>query len=234
MAEKYLRNLLPPSVTKSMESIFSQARYNMGPGGDAKLEKRWMSKVRVVSANMPLLPPEISPGVLEAVSSALYFENWLELDYTNVQGERKQKRVMPLGLAQQGSRLILVVRFEGFDNERSLALNRIRTAVDTQLKHPKAVGFDLALFDDEGRFGFGKGKRIALKFRIEKVRGQFVTESKLSTDQTVKVVGDKLEFTATVVESAQLVWWLRAFGKGVEILAPASLAAQVSQIDPME
>lgn len=227
MAEKYLRNLLPLSITKSMESIFSQARYNMGSLADATLEKRWLKKVRVVSPDMPLLPPEIGPNVLEAVSSALYFEHWLVLDYTNNKGERKSKRVMPLGLAQQGSRLLLVARFEGYDNERSLALNRIHTAMDTQLKHPKVTDFDLARYDEDGRFGFGKGEMIKLKFRLDKLSAQFLTESRLSKDQTVKNLGDKLEFTATVVNSAQLVWWLRGFGKKVQVLAPQSLVSQV-------
>jgi predicted DNA-binding transcriptional regulator YafY len=227
MAEQYLRNLMPPSITKSMESIFSQARYNLGPLANEKLEKRWLNKVRVVSPNMPLLPPEIKPAVLEAVSSALYFEHWLQVDYSNVKSERKQKRVIPLGLAQQGNRLFLICRFEGYDNERALALNRFHSATDTSLRHPGVEDFDLAQYDDDGRFGFGQGKKIEVKFRIEKISGQFLTESKLSRDQQVQDLGDKLEFTATVVDSEQLVWWLRGFGKRVEVLGPKSLVTKM-------
>ncbi|MDT8990714.1 WYL domain-containing protein [Curvibacter sp. APW13] len=227
MAEKYLSYLLPPSISKSMSSVFSQARYNLGPAADAKLEKRWLDKIRVVSPNMPLLPPEIKPDVMDAVSSALYFEHWLDVDYTNVKGERKQSRVIPLGLAQQGSRLFLICRFEGYDNERALALNRFRSAKDSQLKHPRVNDFDFARYDDDGRFGFGNGEKITLKFRIEKLSGQFLTESKISKDQQVQDLGDKLEFTATVVDSLQLEWWLRGFGKRVEVLAPKELVKRV-------
>jgi predicted DNA-binding transcriptional regulator YafY len=107
---------------RAMDGFFLQASYDLGSDTpNAKKESRWLRKVRVVSESMPLLPPEIKPGVLEAVSQALYNETWLELDYTNAKGERKQRRVMPLGLAQQGARLVLVVRFDGYDNERSLA-----------------------------------------------------------------------------------------------------------------
>jgi hypothetical protein len=38
-----------------------------------------------------------------------------------------------------------------------------------------------------------------LKFRIEKASGIFLTESRLSKDQVVVDLGEKLEFTATVV-----------------------------------
>jgi hypothetical protein len=228
MAENYLRNLLPQSVMRAMDGFFRQARYDLGPGTpNAGRERRWLRKVRVVSESMPLLPPEIKPGVLEAVSQALYKETWLELDYTNAKGERSQHRVMPLGLAQQGARLVLVVRYEGYDNERSLALNRAHNATDTGLPFPPIKNFDLAQYDDDGRFGFGSGKTIQLKFRIENATGLFLTESRLSKDQTVVDLGEKLEFTATVVESARLVWWLRGFGKRVEVLEPVGVRERV-------
>jgi hypothetical protein len=221
MAESYLRNLMPQSVMRAMDGFFLQARYDLSPGTpNAKKESRWPRKVRVVSESMPLLPPEIKPGVLEAVSQALYNETWLELDYTNAKGERKQHRVMPLGLAQQGARLVLVVRYEGYDNERSLALNRAHKATDTGQPFPPVKDFDLAQYDDDGRFGFGSGKTIQLKFRIDKPSGLFLTESRLSRDQVVVDLGEQLEFTATVVESARLVWWLRGFGKKVTVLEP--------------
>ena len=40
-------------------------------------------------------------------------------------------------------------------------------------------------------------------------------ESPLSTDQVIKVNGDLLEVTATVVDTKQLEWWLRGFGDQV-------------------
>lgn len=230
MAENYLRNLLPQSVMRAMDGFFRQARYDMGPGApNARLERRWLRKVRVVSESMPLLPPEIKPGVLETVSQALYNETWLELDYTNAKGERNQHRVMPLGLAQQGARLVLVARYEGYDNERSLALNRAHKATDTHLPFSPVKNFDLAQYDDDGRFGFGSGKTIKLKFRIDKASGLFLTESRLSKDQVVVDLGEKLEFTASVVESARLVWWLRGFGKRMTVLEPKDLASRVDE-----
>lgn len=223
MAEKYLRNLLPPSVTKSMEGLFRQARHNMEGQSNSKLEKRWMDKVCVASTTQQLLPPEINPGVLEAVSSALYFETWLDVDYLNAKEERKSKRVIPLALAQQGSRLLLIVRFEGFSDDRSLALNRMLTACDTGLSHPRVPEFDLKEFTDKGGFGFGKGELINLTFRIERISGQYLIESRLSNDQVVKDLGDQYEISATVLLSEQLIWWLRGFGNRIKVISPQGL-----------
>ena len=215
LAEKQLRTLLPGSLMKSMEGFFVQARSNLGPGTHAKREREWLSKIRVVSETQPLLPPKIRPGVLEEVSNALYSNLYLNVDYTNAAGKTTTAEVMPLGLAQQGPRLYMVCRFQGYDNERSLALHRIISAKASTLPFERPKNFDLQKYDDDGRFGFGEGKRIRLTFRITKNAGLQLLESPLSADQQVKELADHFEISATVVDTAQLQSWLRGFGEQV-------------------
>jgi predicted DNA-binding transcriptional regulator YafY len=216
LAEEHLKNLLPARLMKSMEGFFAQARINLGPGSNAKMEREWPSKVRVVATSQPLLPPKIVPGVFEVVSEALYGNHWLRLDYRNAGGKRATVEVMPLGLAQQGPRLYLVCRFRGYDNERSLALHRILSAETSTLTFERPKEFDLKKYDDDGRFGFGEGEKVRLSFRIESDAGLHLLESPLSNDQHVVECGvGTLEITATVVDSAMLEWWLRGFGASV-------------------
>lgn len=214
LAEQYLRNLLPVSLMKSMEGFFTQARCNLTKP-DKKKSSEWLSKVRVVSTTQPLLPPEIKPGVFEAVSNALYANLWLIVDYENQSGYRQEAEVMPLGLAQQGERIYLVVRFKGHDNERSLALHRIHKAKATTFTFKRPKEFDLKKYDNDGRFGYGEGEKIKLTFRIGKEAGFHLLESKLSHDQTHKELEDEYEITATVVDTAMLDWWLNSFGEEV-------------------
>ena len=75
--------------------------------------------------------------------------------------------------------------------------------------------FDLKKYDDDGRFGFGEGKRIKLSFRIEKPYGAHLLETPLSRDQEVKELQDEYKITAAVVDTEQLNWWLRGFGDAV-------------------
>jgi predicted DNA-binding transcriptional regulator YafY len=227
LAEQHLRNLLPTEVMRSMAPFFDQARINLAPHNDergrTRAARNWMKKVRVVSTTQPLLPPALKSGIFEAVSTALYNDCWLDVDYLNSSNRRVSASVMPLGLAQQGPRLYLVCRFKGFDNERSLALHRLKQAQATNLPFERPREFDLQKFDDDGRFGFGSGKRIKLVFNIEKGAGLHLLESPLSTDQIVKEVGQGYEITATVIESEQLRWWLRGFGNEVRIVSPRNL-----------
>lgn len=218
LAERQLRNLLPGNLMKSMEGFFLQARSNLGPQSNAKREREWLSKIRVVSETQPLLPPKIKPGVFEEVSNALYANRWLNLDYKNAAGKTTTAEVMPLGLAQQGPRLYLVCRFKGYDNERSLALHRIISAKASTLPFDRPKDFDLQKYDDDGRFGFGEGKRIRLTFRITKNAGLQLLESPLSADQQVKELADHFEISATVVDTAQLQGWLRGFGAQVSVV----------------
>ena len=215
LAQEQLQHLLPARLMSSLDTFFKQANINLLTQNHAFLEREWAQKVRVVDTTQPLLAPTIRENVFENVSEALYLNRWLNLDYQNVQGVRKRITVMPLGLAQQGPRLYLVCRFDGYDNERSLALHRIHSAEVSGLNFERPKNFDLKMYEDEGRFGFGHGKKIQLHFFIRPTHGQHLLESPLSTDQHVVKHDDSLEITATVVESDMLNWWLRGFGEAV-------------------
>jgi predicted DNA-binding transcriptional regulator YafY len=222
LAEQHLTSLLPVKLMKSMEAFFTQARSQLDDKASTQREREWLQKVRVVSTSQPLLPPKIDPIVFDQVSNALYGNQWLEVDYKNAAGKRTTAQVMPLGLAQQGPRMYLVCRFDGYDDERSLALHRILAAHASTLTFERPKDFDLKQYDDDGRFGYGDGERIRLSFRIEKAAGQHLLESQLSSDQQVVERDDAYEITATVVDSDMLEWWLRGFGEAVSevIMAP--------------
>lgn len=218
LAEQHLRNLLPANLMKSMNGFFSQARSKIGPHTNAQREREWLSKVRVVSETQPLLPPKIRPGVFDEVSSALYANRWLQVDYQNANGKRSLKEVMPLGLAQQGPRLYLVCRYADHENERSLALHRMFSASVMAHTFVRPKDFDLKQYDDDGRFGFGEGERISVTFRIDKLAGRHLLETPLSTDQQVVELKNTYEITATVVDSEVFWRWVRGFGELVTLL----------------
>ena len=212
LAEQQLRSLLPAKLMNSMQGFFRQARGQLDENGKSQPEREWLDKVRVVSTSQPLLPPKVHSNVFEQVSNALFGNQWLDVNYQNAARKTTSSRVMPLGLAQQGPRMYLVCRFEGYDNERSLALHRMISASASTLTFDRPKDFDLKQFDDNGRFGYGDGTKIRLSFRIEKDAGLHVVECPLSHDQQVVELKDAFEITATVVDTAMLDWWLRGFG----------------------
>lgn len=227
LAQDHLRNLLPASLTKSLAGLFSNANRMLGTAAKARRQKAWLQKVRVVSQTQKLIAPEIRPPIFEAVSSALFYDQVLAIEYQNARGVVTKSNVLPLGLAQQGSRLFLVCRFVGFENERTLALHRFISAEVLERHFQRPQNFDLRRYDDEGRFGFGEGKQVRLKFCVRKEEGAHLIESPLFARQTCRDLGDELEFSGSVTESAHLIWWLRHFGRAIRVISPRRIANQM-------
>lgn len=225
LAEQHLSNLLPTSLMKSLAEYFTQARSSTALHGQAQKEREWLSKVRVISEIQPLLPAKIIPGVFEEVTNALYRNEWLEVDYSNVERKRTLGNVMPLGIAQQGPRLYLVCRFEDYDNERNLALHRMVAARRLNRTFMRPNDFDLAQYDGDGRFGFGDGRRIHLSFFITHDLGVYLAECPLSSDQVITQARDRLKVTATVVDTVQLNRWLLSFGDQIEDVKKLHISA---------
>lgn len=235
LAQAHLQALLPPRLLRSMEPYFEQAGRNLDVGaqpsdpghpghpgslhaaGDAQARsaRQWLRKVRVVPTSQPLLPPKIAPEVFEEVTTALQDNRWLQVQYRNAAQQQSDACVMPLGLVQQGTSLYLVCRFEGYGNERNLALHRMHTAEALLRSFQYPDDFDLARYEADGRFGYGEGARIRLRFCISKPAGLHLTEARLSEDQTVQEHTNHYAISATVVDSSMLTWWLRGFGEEV-------------------
>lgn len=215
LADEHLRQILPAGLMKSLDGFFMQARSTLGHADAARPARQWLKKVRVISPTQPTVPPKIDEAVFEAVSNALYSNHWLEIEYCNAIGKARNSCVMPLGLAQQGERLYLVCRYEGYTEERILALHRIQSARVTIRSFDPPADFDLEQYDGDGKFSFGSGKRVRLHFCMDKDTGLHLLESPLALDQQVVAHDAHMEISATVVETVQLHRWLRGFGSKI-------------------
>ncbi len=228
LARQYLEPLLPPAVQRRAHQLFGVAEAQLQRAAEVpalKPHAEWPDKVRSISSLFPLLPPEIAPGVLHAVSQALYENHILELIYRTAQDREMKQRVRPLGLLQQGPRLYLICLLPNNDVKPfSLALHRILAATDTGQTFTRPDGFSLDRYCAEGRLGFGHGKQIRLSFWIRRDAGQHLLETRLSEDQQVVVEGKGYRISATVYDSEALTWWLRGFGRRIRELRRTPLA----------
>jgi predicted DNA-binding transcriptional regulator YafY len=222
LAEQQLRPLLPAKLMKSMDSFFIEARSQLSEKAPPQLEREWLTKVRTISTTQPLLPPKVDAEVFEQVSNALFANQWLDLTYKNANSKKATNyKVMPLGLVQQGPRMYLACRFDGYDDNRSLALHRLLSAKASTLtfEHPK--NFDLSQVNEDLSFSDGPPKMVRLSFTIEKANGLHIVECPLSKDQQVVEREDGYEITATVPDTDVLDRWLMGFGDAASELSKA-------------
>lgn len=215
LAEKHLKFLLPKDVVSSLRTHFNEAKYNLKFNPKNHKDRLWEDKIKLVRESQPLLPPKIDKTVLENISKALYEDRLLTVMYHNAKKQTRKATIMPLGLALQGVRLYLVCRFEGFGNERSLAVHRIDDAQISSFQFKRPEDFSLAKYDSDGRFGFGEGEHCRVQFDINKQAGYHLLETPLSEDQVVEEFENTYRISATVIDSLLLDKWLKSFGSDV-------------------
>lgn len=212
LAYSELKQLFPAKALKSLSPLFNNALRELDNNERNQPARRWLKKVKRLPDNQPLLPPKYNPIVFENISEALYQERKLKLIYQNARSEKKQAIVWPLGLVLHGVRPYLVCRFEGYDNERIIAIPRIAMADILPEKFPWPQDFDLTRYCQSGAFGITEGRQVRLSFTIDKAAGLHLLESPLSIDQQTQDLGDRLRITATVTETRLLHRWLRGWG----------------------
>ncbi|WP_080946004.1 helix-turn-helix transcriptional regulator [Moraxella bovoculi] len=175
----------------------------------------WGNKVASVPPTQPLLPPTMDDDVFANISQALFENRHLDITYQAQRKKPKPATVMPLALVRQEPRLYLVVKYKGYKDVRHLAVNRIKSAKISMFDFKRPDDFDLQDYITKGHFGISDGSQIRLSFCIGKSQGFHLTESPLSTDQTVQEFDSHYHISATAPDSEMLDWWLAKFGDKV-------------------
>lgn len=230
LAYKQLASMLPPSLKANLENVFKQALASLDANPQAGLDREWMDKIYAANSTQPLLPAENKPDVLEQVSHALYRNHYLKVDYTNKMGLRREGKVMPLALVQQGNKMMLVCRCAAWDTEErklnpnaqqpmhwNLMLHRFNSAqsLDNQ-SFIRPADFYVKEYERRGGFGIGNGQMVRLSFEMKREFALSLLETKLSADQEHQDHGDWITVHATVADTFILNHWLRGFGSGVK------------------
>lgn len=222
LAELHLNYQMPSNLTNGLSPIFEQARTYFNGTVNGK-EKKWLEKVAVVGNSLPFDAPKIRKPVLDDITRAIFEELMIEIDYfSGSKQEKKRHLVHPLGIVQQDVRIYLVCRFDGHDDIRSVAINRIEAVKMTGFRTQRPKDFVLKNYvKRESVFNYDHGQWIRLSFNFTSPvtytvlsetpfsgKGQTITERK-------DAPGWHLE--ATVLDSRLLDGWLAMWTKDAGI-----------------
>lgn len=214
LTKKHLDNLLPKNVTELIAPLFSQAAYQLESDTKNKLAQQWLEKVAVVPTSQSLIPAQIDSEILSNISTALYQNKVLKIEYVNQNGKFHEASIHPLGLAQQGGNLYLVAHYPKYPNSKpnNLAVHRFKKAEVSTLTFDRPADFNLDTYAKQGNFAWGLGKKVHLSFIINKTHGFHLTETPLSDDQQITDhPPHHYHVQATVFDSEMLDWWLMTF-----------------------
>ena len=190
----------------------------------------WVNKVRVVTKDQPLLPPEINPDVLEIVYTALFEDKRLSGQYRK-RGESRydDRELNPLGLVYKDSVAYLVATVGEYDDIRQFALHRFRAAEVLNQPSQTPKEFSLEKYVKSGEFQYPEGDIVRFKALFNFGAAIHLYETKLSSNQRLtNVDNDKVLVEATVQWTGQFRWWLLGFGDQVVVLEPKPLREELA------
>lgn len=226
--DRFASHLLPHAALRRLEPQFSQSRALLDRLSPLAGPRIWPERVRVLPRTINLQAPKVAHDVIENVYRALLEGRRLDAQYRpRIAGGDtvKHYEVDPLGLVFRDQVAYLVCTLWDFDDIRQLALHRFEVAelLDQPRREPEE--FDLDAYIAEGHFHIREsGENFALRARFHPDAAYHLYETPLSSDQQLTTNdGRWVDLRATVQDTAQLRWWLRGFGAGVEVLEPAAL-----------
>jgi predicted DNA-binding transcriptional regulator YafY len=230
LIERHLQSLLPRSIVDQLAPHFRTAEQKLNGLVGRHQFASWPNKIRVVPPTQPLRPPSTPATVQQTIYDALLQERQISAGYRK-RGDKRpvQYTLHPLGIVQRGPVTYLVATVFDYPDPRLFALHRFQKAemLDEPANVPK--NFDLDAYIASGAFGFSDGGTIRLEAIFTDAAAEHLYETPLSSDQTLKPLGDGCtRLAATVADTAQLRWWLLGFGAGVEVKKPVALRRKMA------
>ena len=211
------RHLLPPATAQRLKDAAIDAQSQMAIDRDSNAAW-WTDRVLALPPGPQRFPRRLSPGVFDAVSSALWKRRQLKVEYRNRSetGWREQI-VHPQGLVQDGYLFYLVAVAFDYPEVRHYSLTRMRNtevlaASSRVIEDPHFANHVAKQF----HWPFGDPKPFT--FLIHSGRKIELEELPISPDQVINPVPNGEGYhrvTATLAWSLRLDAFLKSFGDEV-------------------
>ena len=232
MARDLLRPLLPPILLQRLTPYFDAASRVLTEAG-ASGWVAWKDRVRVIPQGQPLRHARIDPAVLTVVQTALLEGKRFQGRYQPRARDLAEYAFNPLGLVFRERVVYLVATLWDYSDPRHFALHRFVKAELLEQNATPPEGFDLDAYIATGTFEYvaDRSAPLALRLRMSVAAAAHLYETPLSEDQTISddpAEPEWVQVSATVLETEQLVWWLRGFGDQVEVLGPEPLRQRMT------
>jgi predicted DNA-binding transcriptional regulator YafY len=189
---------------------------------------RLRQRVRVVPDGIGRLHAKIDPKILEACFVALGSNKRLEFMYKNAAGQRKNKKVNPLGLVAKDGTVYLVARNDGQDGLTHYPLQRASDMHVSPSQSIETPNFNLDLhIEQTHQFSHQLGpadELITLNLRVHQNTIYHFLERPLVEGQECKEMEDGSWLVkAEVPNTFLLIPFLASFGSWIQVLSPLSI-----------
>lgn len=234
--KRFANRRIPAMVSGGLKSLFAVAEERLARHAsvDGVRHASWHHKVAVVDSGFQPQPPALIESVFHNISNALFAQCLMELVYLRRDAPPgtppRRQRVLPLGMVETAAGVVYlvarnIIRDKVMPNPTMYRVDRMQEAEMLQETFVYPDDFVLASYvETERKFDFYPDGQIPLVLRFQAHAAHSVLDGRMAEDQTVEMNDDgTITVRGTVMLSDKLRWWIRAFGPGVEVMAPASL-----------
>lgn len=214
----------------------AQNNPNVSDKQNRSAAQKWLNKIQSIPERIDFIEPEVSPRIEEDIHRALMDEVAIDIKYRD---KNNWQAVSPLGIAQQGARTYLIVKYPKGTTATTLLMARIKDVRQSTALYEVPDGFKLDTFLKKGIAApntmFLKsadyGKNIKLKLWVSGDT-KWIKETPLSSDQWTELCdkdqpdGD-FNLSATVRMTEGLVWWLLSMSYHIKVLGPQHLVKRL-------
>jgi predicted DNA-binding transcriptional regulator YafY len=244
LAYEHVKPLMPASLSKELKGLADSAEKSLAASAGRNPFANWPDKVRVLQSGPPRTPPNIKPGVHQAVCDALLKNLQLRVHYrAATRQEEREFVVTPLGMVSKDGKIYVVVsRKDKDDDPAKFALHRFLKAEVEYIEGKTPPGWTgLDAYIDAGKFLFPPGEVEKSQWVTLRVTSAVIVrdleEMPIGAGQTIRMGGKpragrmSCYLVRTRVDiSGELVRWLLQYGEQVEVVGPASLRSHMAQI----
>lgn len=243
LAYEHVKPLMPASLLKELKAIADSAEKSLSASIGRNPFAKWPDKIRVLQSGPLRTPPNIKPGVHEAVCDALLNNLQLRVRYRAASKQDGREFIItPLGMVSKDGKIYVVVSRADKAEPAKFALNRILNA---QVEHiegnaPSAwAGLDAYI--DAGKLLFPPGKveknqLVTLRINSD-VIARDLEEMPIGAGQIIKKKGNAGTngnpchlVQARVTVSEEFVRWLLQHGEHVNVIKPIPLRKRMQEI----
>tara|TARA_R100001230_G_C5688338_1_gene199497 strand:+ start:844 stop:1887 length:1044 start_codon:yes stop_codon:yes gene_type:complete len=237
MAEDSLAGKLPPSALAHVQRRFGRARQHLDALETNGLA-HWRKRVSSIPEGKTLLPPEVAPGIWDAVSDALLNQRAIDVTYrSRSKKSLKQFTVHSQGIVVRGSISYVLATIDEYQDVRQLVLHRFQDIQQSEKLYRPAPDFSVQDYIEKGEFGYLIDQTpIQLIADINEDMAKKLAETPISRDQQLSALNlqKRAELRATVPNDKQTLSWIRSLGPAFCVKQPAKwrdeLAADAERV----
>lgn len=228
LAQRWLSDLLPPSIRQELAGDFAAAEDALARHPAAAA---WLENTRLLQHWEDVLEdPQPDPAIADALRQALFDGRQVEIVYRKGEATR-QARLHPFGWIQRNGTNYLACTFWDFADPLWLSVHRVQTVTPlNESACPPLAPAEQAAFLERSPVPAtatpGASMRLELEFHAgiyESIRAR----PPRGVQRIDPPADGWFRLLAEVPDTLQLRWWLLGFNEQVRILQPESLKLEL-------